>query len=70
MIDKNDSSLGKVIKNYRKKNGLTQEQFAEKLELSTKYIQFLENGVRKPSLKTIYKIAKVLRLKIHDLFHF
>ena len=70
MITENDLKLGKRIKKYRKISGLTQEQLAEKVRLSTKYIQFIEVGTRKPSLKTIYRIAKALDVKVSELFPF
>lgn len=70
MITENDIKLGKRIKKYRKLAGLTQEELAEKLKLSTKYIQFIETANRKPSLKTVYKIARVLGVKVQDLFQF
>lgn len=69
MITKNDINLGKKIKKYRRKLGLTQEQLAEGTELSQKYIQFIENGKRKPSLKVLYKIASKLRVRVYRLFY-
>jgi len=68
MIVKNIISLGKRIRIYRKKAGLTQEMLAEKLGLSSKYIQYIENGNRNPSLKVIFKIAKILEIDICKLF--
>lgn len=70
MITKNDIRLAKRIKKYRKSENLTQEELAEKIKMSTKYIQFIETGKRKPSLKTVYKIAKTLKVKVQDLFQF
>ena len=70
MITENDIRLGKEIKKSRKRMNLTQEQLAERLRLSTKYIQFMETGNRRPSLKTIYKIARFFKMKVRDLFIF
>lgn len=70
MITKQDKRVGKRIKRYRKKAKMTQEQLAEKVRLSTKYIQFIETGKRVPSLKTIYRIARALGVKVQDLFPF
>ena len=70
MITENDIRLGKKFKKFRKTVGLTQEGLAEKARLSAKYIQFIEAGSRKPSLKTIYRIAKILGIKVQDLFTF
>jgi len=68
MVTEKDRKLGKRIQKLRKKAGLTQEQLAEKVKLSAKFIQFIENGNRIPSLKTVYKIARTLEVKTQDLF--
>ena len=60
--------LAKKIRQYRKEAGLTQEVLAEKLGLSAKYIQFIENGRRRPSLKVVYRIAKILEVDVCRLF--
>ena len=65
-----DKRLGARIQKFRKQAGLTQEQLAEKLKLSAKYVQFIETAHRKPSLKTLYKIANVLNIEVKELFPF
>lgn len=55
--------LGKYLKDYRLSNNLTQTQMAEKLETSQSYYSQLEAGVRKPSFRTISKLAKLLNLE-------
>ena len=70
MITKNDKRLGKRIRQLRKKSKLTQEQLADKVGVTPKYIQYLESANRIPSLKLLYKIAKELDVKVRDLFPF
>lgn len=70
MITENDRRLGKKIKQLRKKNRLTQEQLAEEVRVTPKYIQYVESTKRIPSLKLLYRIAKVLKIKVRDLFVF
>ena len=70
MITEKDKRLGQRIQKYRKQSGLTQDQLAEKVRLSAKFIQFIETGNRIPSLKTVYRIAKALGVKVQDLFPF
>lgn len=70
MITENDKKLGKKIQKLRKQADMTQEQLAERVRLSTKYIQFIENGNRIPSLKTIYRIARALDIKVQEIFPF
>ena len=70
MITENDRRLGKKIKQLRKKGGLTQEQLAEEVRVTPKYIQYIESTKRIPSLKLLYRIAKALKIKVRDLFVF
>lgn len=62
-------ALGKKIKKLRKDNGLTQEQLAEQLRISTVYVGFLEAGKGSPSLKLLMKISRKFKVKVEDLFH-
>ncbi len=55
------------IEQLRKKEGLTQEKLAEKAGLHRSYFWDIENG-RNISIKTAYKIARALGVKLSDLF--
>ncbi|MBQ7097066.1 MAG: helix-turn-helix transcriptional regulator [Clostridia bacterium] len=59
--------LGRNIAAKRIKNGLTQEQLAEQINVSTVFISQIETAVRKPSLETIYKISLTLNTTIDTL---
>lgn len=65
-----DYELGRRIQKIRKQNGLTQEQLAEKIRVSTTFIGYIETGYRVPNLKMIYKIARALGVKVKDIFPF
>lgn len=67
MITESDIKLGKRLQKARKVAGLTQEQIANKANLSVPYIGYLETGLRKPSLKTLKKLAKIMEVKVSDL---
>ncbi len=67
---KNKIDIGNILKINRKKKGMTQEVLAEKLGLSMKYIQFIENNKRTPSLKIIFKIADIFETDACKLFCF
>jgi len=59
--------LGNNLKRFRKQAELTQEQLAVKVRVSSTYIGFLEQGQRNPSLNTLDKIARVLKVSPKDL---
>ena len=54
--------LGKKIKDFRKKRGITQEKLAELTKTSYKYLQRIE-GKKPPDvrLSTVAKLAKALK---------
>lgn len=62
-------NIGRKIKLARTKAEYTQEQLAEKLSLSTRYISQLERGVAFGSATTITNICKVLNISSDFLFH-
>lgn len=55
------------IQKYRIAQGLTQENLAEKVDISVSYISEIENGKKRPSLKTLEKIAAALDVSIVSL---
>jgi len=60
--------LGKRIQKVRKMAGLTQEELAEKVNVSRAYIGYIEQARNTPSLELLEKIAKILRTDLKDLF--
>lgn len=64
-----DSSIGKIFKAYRKKYKLTQEEIAEKLDISEKYISRLENGNSGVKLETLVNYMNILGITPNVLFH-
>ncbi len=63
----NFTEIGKRIQNARRKNGLTQEELAEKLDISRNQLASLEIGTRGTSLELFVKIANELSVPITNL---
>lgn len=61
-------SIGKKIKIARLKSKYTQEELAEKLSLSTRYISQLERGIAFGSANTITNVCKALNINANFLF--
>ena len=59
--------FGERVRESRKEKGLSQEELAEKVKLDVRTIVAIENGKRNPTLKTINKIAKSVKIKTQDL---
>ncbi len=56
------------LEEIRKQTGLTQEELAEKLEVSRQTISSLESGRYNPSILLAFKIAKMFNLSIEEIF--
>ncbi|MED0756875.1 helix-turn-helix transcriptional regulator [Aneurinibacillus thermoaerophilus] len=52
----------------RQKAGLTQDELAEKAEISRGMLSNIERGYATPSLQAAYRISKVLKKPIDYLF--
>ena len=63
------SRIGKIIKEYRKKNKLTQFQLAERIGVSEFYISALETGARNPGRKALMKLAEEMKLPVDSLLN-
>lgn len=62
--------MNNQVKTYRKKQGLTQADLANRAELNIRQIQKIENEEAKTeniTLKTMQAIAQALNTKIDDL---
>jgi len=54
--------FGKVLREIREENNLSQEKLAEYCDLDRTYISLLERGLRQPTITTIFKLAKALSI--------
>ncbi len=59
--------IGKRLREIRTAKGWTQEKLEELSGLDRTYISDIERGVRNPSVKSIEKLAKALRVKPAEL---
>ena len=62
--------LGQRIKYLRKTNGLSQEELAEKIGLSTRGLGNIETGRYFMSLTNLEKLIEVLNVEPYELFIF
>jgi transcriptional regulator with XRE-family HTH domain len=62
LIQKMKMETGKLIKELRIKKGMTQEELADKTEVSARTIQRIENGEVDPRAYTLQMIAKALEI--------
>lgn len=62
--------LGRVIRTYRKKKGLTQEEVANRLGVTAPAVNKWENGVTYPDIMLLAPIARLLDISLDTLLSF
>ena len=60
--------LGEKIKRLRKELGYTQEQFAEMIDISSRNVSNIEQGISFPKPETLEKIVKSFGITTDKLF--
>ncbi|MBQ7751616.1 MAG: helix-turn-helix transcriptional regulator [Clostridia bacterium] len=62
--------IGLNILHYRKEQGMTQMQLAEKADISSQYLQRIETAASSCTLDTLIDIAEALNIPLKKLFEF
>lgn len=60
--------LGQKIKQLRSGLDMTQEDLAFKVGVDRSYMGFIERGEKNPTLSTLMKIARTLKIPLSELF--
>jgi transcriptional regulator with XRE-family HTH domain len=60
--------LGRRLSELREKRGLSQAQLADMAGIGRAHLSQIENGAVAARIDTLYAIAKVLELKMQELF--
>ena len=61
-------AIGVKIKQLRLENGLTQEELANRCELTKGFISQIENNLTSPSISTLTDILEVLGSSLSEFF--
>ncbi len=59
---KPENAFAQALRHYRKKVNLSQEKLSQESDLDRSYISLLERGLRQPSLTSILKLSKALKI--------
>lgn len=63
-----DKNFGKILRDFRIKNKLTQEQLSEKLGISLKYISRIENGNNGVKTQTLINYMNILGITPNTIY--
>lgn len=62
--------FGKKLRSIRKRHNMTQEQFAELLDISVDFLSLVERGLNAPSFESIESFSITLGIPVRDFFDF
>ncbi|PIC88398.1 hypothetical protein CSV71_14815 [Sporosarcina sp. P21c] len=70
MLDEKELQLyiGKKIKEYRNKSGLTQKQVGEKIGVQNNSVSAYERGAASPDSDVFFKLAHIFGVRVDDFF--
>ena len=60
--------IGRNIKAERLRKDITQEKFAELINMSLSYVSKVEQGLTSPTALVLYKISRILEVKMEEFF--
>lgn len=60
--------IARNIIKYRKQSGKTQEKLALDAGINRAYVGYLERVERRPSVTTLDKLARALKIELYQLF--
>ena len=63
-------SFGQKMQKVRQSKNITQEGLASILSMHRTYVGLIERGERNPTIRTLYKVAKALKVKSSDILPF
>lgn len=66
--DKIYIKLGENIRKFRKLKDFSQDNLAYESGVNRAYIGYIERAEKKPSIRTVNKIAKTLEIPLHKFF--
>ena len=67
VMSENLPPFGPVLRRFRLSKNLSQEELAARLDISPSYVSRMESGFKIPSLTMIFRLARVLEVKPHEL---
>lgn len=65
-----DKLLADKIRWFRRDHNLTQEELSELLHVNLTYLSSVERYKRGVSLPVLYKLSRIFKIKVKDLFDF
>lgn len=68
-MGKNTNNYGDAFRKARLKRGLTRAELAEKVDISDRYLQKIENKNKMPTYKVLKKIINILAIDANVFYY-
>jgi transcriptional regulator with XRE-family HTH domain len=62
--------FGGRLRDLRNQQNITQEELAERLEVTVEFVSNMERGINAPSFETLERLTHALSISYKDLFDF
>lgn len=62
--------LARNVIRLRKERGISQENFAARCRISTRYLSTIETGRANPSIDVLERISRAFDISLEELVHF
>lgn len=59
-------AFGFVLRELRKRQGLSQEKLAHEADMERNYVSLLERGQNSASVKKVFQLAKALKISVAE----
>lgn len=66
-MSENLPPFGPILRQFRQRKNLSQEELAARLDVSPSYVSRMESNFKVPSLAMMFRIAMALEVKPHEL---
>jgi len=61
-----EKTIGIIVLNLRKQRKISQEELADMIDSNQVYISEIERGMKLPSIKTLYNLAKAFGMTLAE----
>jgi transcriptional regulator with XRE-family HTH domain len=62
-----ERAFGESLRQIRKERGISQESLSFDSSLDRTYVSLIERGLKSPTIRTLFAVAKVLEVRPSDL---
>ncbi|MEA4832020.1 MAG: helix-turn-helix transcriptional regulator [Oscillospiraceae bacterium] len=62
-------NIGRIIKKFREDNNMTQDQLAEKMNVTRQAVSNWENSKTQPDIDTLFKLSQIFNVSVEEIIY-